>query len=97
MGFINSFDLAFVTWWPLIFYPLTAAPNYRNVYIASITTGALILPLILGTAYLEKREIKKGTLGRKFESEERAEEGSRETEGESDGEIVTVHLSKDAS
>jgi ACS family pantothenate transporter-like MFS transporter len=91
-GFMNSFDFAFVTWWPLIFYPVTDAPNYRKGYIASIITGALILPLVLVIAYLEKRGIKNGTLGRKFDREESGEEGS----GEAEGGIVALHLPEKA-
>jgi ACS family pantothenate transporter-like MFS transporter len=67
-GFMNSFDFCFVTWWPLIFYPVTDAPNYRKGYIASIVTGSLILPLVLVIAFLEKRGLKNGTLGRSFDS-----------------------------
>jgi ACS family pantothenate transporter-like MFS transporter len=69
-GFMNSFDFAFVTWWPLIFYPVTDAPNYRKGYIASFVTGALILPLVLVIAFLERRGIKDGTLGREFSSDQ---------------------------
>jgi ACS family pantothenate transporter-like MFS transporter len=69
-GFMNSFDFGFSTWWPLIFYPVTDAPNYRKGYIASIITGALIIPMVLVIAYLEKQGIKNGTLGRKFDTEE---------------------------
>jgi ACS family pantothenate transporter-like MFS transporter len=76
-GFMNSFDFAFVTWWPLIFYPVTDAPNYRKGYIASIITGALILPLVLVITYLEKQGIKNGTIGRK---DEREESGGEESE-----------------
>jgi len=75
-GFMNSFDFAFVTWWPLIFYPVTDAPNYRKGYIASIVTGALILPLVLVIAYLEKQGIKNGTIGRNIEREESGGEES---------------------
>jgi ACS family pantothenate transporter-like MFS transporter len=67
-GFMNSFDFAFVTWWPLIFYPVTDAPNYKMGYIASIVTGSLILPLVLVIAYLEKQGVRKGELGRKFDN-----------------------------
>ncbi len=74
---MNSFDFAFVTWWPLIFYPVTDAPNYRKGYIASIITGALILPLVLVITYLEKQGIKNGTIGRK---DEREESGGEESE-----------------
>lgn len=63
-GFMNSFDFAFVTWWPLIFYPVTDAPNFRKGYIASLVTGALTLPFILLIAYLEKRDTARGILGR---------------------------------
>ncbi|KAL4965462.1 major facilitator superfamily domain-containing protein [Aspergillus stella-maris] len=63
-GFMNSFDFAFVTWWPLIFYPVTDAPNYRKGYIASLVTGALTLPFILLIAYLEKRDRARGIIGR---------------------------------
>ncbi|KAK1710689.1 major facilitator superfamily transporter [Colletotrichum lupini] len=62
-GFMNSFDFAFVTWWPLIFYPVTDAPNYRKGYIASLVTGALTVPVILLIAYLERRGRKLGKVG----------------------------------
>ncbi|CCF45852.1 pantothenate transporter liz1 [Colletotrichum higginsianum] len=61
-GFMNSFDFAFVTWWPLIFYPVTDAPNYRKGYIASLVTGALTVPVILLIAFLERRGRGKGTI-----------------------------------
>lgn len=60
----NSFDFAFVTWWPLIFYPVTDAPNYRKGYIASLVTGILTIPIIILIAWLERRGKRKGTLGR---------------------------------
>ncbi|KAL2822269.1 major facilitator superfamily domain-containing protein [Aspergillus cavernicola] len=63
-GFMNSFDFAFVTWWPLIFYPVTDAPNYRKGYIASLVTGALTLPFIGLIAYLEKRDTARGVIVR---------------------------------
>jgi ACS family pantothenate transporter-like MFS transporter len=66
---MNSFDFAFVTWWPLIFYPVTDAPNYKKGYIASLVTGALILPLVLVIAFLERQGVKDGTLGRELERE----------------------------
>ncbi|PWY67948.1 MFS general substrate transporter [Aspergillus heteromorphus CBS 117.55] len=63
-GFMNSFDFAFVTWWPLIFYPATDAPHFRKGYIASLVTGALTLPLVGVIAYLEKRDTARGIIGR---------------------------------
>ncbi|KAJ5934834.1 pantothenate transporter [Penicillium verhagenii] len=63
-GFMNSFDFAFVTWWPLIFYPATDAPNFRKGYIASLVTGALTLPFIALITYLEKRDTARGIIGR---------------------------------
>ncbi|TVY13215.1 Pantothenate transporter liz1 [Lachnellula arida] len=69
-GFMNSFDFAFTTWWPLIFYPVTDAPNYRKGYVASLVTGSLILPLVFAIAYLEKRGLRNGTLGRRFGGDE---------------------------
>ncbi|KAJ5569446.1 uncharacterized protein N7459_008876 [Penicillium hispanicum] len=63
-GFMNSFDFAFVTWWPLIFYPVTDAPNFGKGYIASLVTGALTLPLVGLIAYLEKRDTARGLIGR---------------------------------
>lgn len=63
-GFMNSFDFAFVTWWPLIFYPATDAPDFHKGYIASLVTGALTLPLIGLIAYLEKRDTARGVIGR---------------------------------
>lgn len=61
---IRNSDFAFVTWWPLIFYPVTDAPNYRKGYIASIVTGSLILPLVGLIAYLERKGGASGRLGR---------------------------------
>ena len=81
-GFMNSFDFGFSTWWPLIFYPVTDAPNYRKGYIASIITGALVIPTVLVIAYLEKQGIKNGTLGRKFDTEEIAGDESVEADTE---------------
>ncbi|VUC32964.1 unnamed protein product [Clonostachys rosea] len=69
-GWMNSFDFAFVTWWPLIFYPVTDAPNYRKGYIASLVTGAAVIPLILLIAYLEKKGRASGKIGREFEHEQ---------------------------
>ncbi|KAK2597341.1 hypothetical protein QQS21_006037 [Conoideocrella luteorostrata] len=63
-GFMNSFDFAFVSWWPLIFYPVTDAPEYTRGYIASLVTGALTIPFIALIAILEKRGRKKGKIGR---------------------------------
>ncbi|KAJ5281128.1 pantothenate transporter [Penicillium angulare] len=63
-GFMNSFDFAFVSWWPLIFYPATDAPHFRKGYIASLITGALTLPFIGIIAYLEKRDTARGIIGR---------------------------------
>jgi ACS family pantothenate transporter-like MFS transporter len=53
-----------VTWWPLIFYPVTDAPNYRKGYIASLVTGSLILPLVGVIAWLERRGRASGKMGR---------------------------------
>lgn len=63
-GFMNSFDFAFVSWWPLIFYPVTDAPNYRKGYIASLVTGTLTIPFIVLIARLEKKGRAKGIIGR---------------------------------
>ena len=60
----RDLDFAFVTWWPLIFYPVTDAPNYRKGYIASIVTGSLILPLVGVIAWLERKGKASGKLGR---------------------------------
>lgn len=74
-GFMNSFDFAFVSWWPLIFYPVTDAPNYQKGYIASLVTGTLTIPLVGLIAYLEKRGRARGTIGRVIEEDS----GSSET------------------
>ncbi|RDW77070.1 putative major facilitator superfamily permease-6 [Coleophoma cylindrospora] len=74
-GFMNSWDFAWVTWWPIIFYPVTDAPNYRKGYIASLVTGALIIPLVGVIAYLEKKGLRNGTLGRERDEEVRDERG----------------------
>ncbi|KAE9372225.1 putative pantothenate transporter [Stipitochalara longipes BDJ] len=69
-GFMNSFDFSFSAWWALVFYPVVDSPTFKKGYIASIVTGALIIPMVLLIAYLEKQGIKNGTLGRKFDTEE---------------------------
>lgn len=61
-GFMNSFDFCFVTWWPLIFYPVTDAPDFRRGYIASLVTGALVIPFILLIAWLERRDRRLGRM-----------------------------------
>lgn len=93
-GFMNSFDFAFVTWWPLIFYPVTDAPNYTKGYIASLVTGTLILPLVGLIASLEKLGIRKGLLGRKFDEVASVDEtvgDDRFKEREAKGEVVTSY------
>lgn len=75
-GFMNSFDFAFVTWWPLIFYPVTDAPNYRKGYIASLVTGALVIPFILLITHLEKRDRAAGKIGMNLSDDESDDEGS---------------------
>jgi len=90
-GFMNSFDFGFSTWWPLIFYPVTDAPNHRKGYIASIVTGALIIPMVLLIAYLEKQGIKNGTLGRKYDTEE---SGSNESVEAGEVGATEVHLTE---
>jgi ACS family pantothenate transporter-like MFS transporter len=87
-GFMNSFDFAFVTWWPLIFYPVTDAPNYEKGYIASLVTGSLVIPFIVLIAYLEKRDRAAGKIGMTFNvddtddglAEETARGGAVDTE-----------------
>jgi ACS family pantothenate transporter-like MFS transporter len=63
-GFMNSFDFAFVSWWPLIFYPVTDAPHYHKGYVSSLITGTLTIPVIILITSLEKRGRKKGVIGR---------------------------------
>lgn len=69
-GFMNSFDFAFVTWWPIIFYPVTDAPHYQKGYIASLVTGALTIPVILLITWLEKRGRTRGEIGRVVEEDQ---------------------------
>lgn len=90
-GFMNSFDFAFVTWWPLIFYPATAAPNFRKGYIASLVTGALTLPLIGLIAYLEKRDRARGVIGRVALDSSSAHERHQDQEDES-GKLVNTSV-----
>lgn len=73
-GFMNSFDFAFVSWWPIVFYPVTDAPGFEKGYVASLVTGALTIPCILTIAWLEKKGRAKGEIGRIFEVEEEGEE-----------------------
>lgn len=72
-GFMNSFDFAFVSWWPIIFYPVTDAPSYEKGYIASLVTGALSIPVILLITLLEKRGRARGEIGRVAAEEEEVE------------------------
>lgn len=69
-GFMNSFDFAFVTWWPLIFYPVTDAPHFEKGYAASLVTGLLVLPLVGVIASLEKRDRRAGKIGRTFDDDD---------------------------
>lgn len=73
-----------MTWWPLIFYPVTDAPNYRKGYIASIVTGALIIPLVGVIAWLEKRGNAKEKLGRIAVEESRTDSVEGQPEASSD-------------
>lgn len=84
-GFMNSFDFAFVSWWPIIFYPVTDAPNYEKGYIASLVTGALTIPVILLITLLEKRGRARGEIGRVS-----AEEGEVQPHSSEDGMVPQV-------
>ncbi|OAP55733.1 hypothetical protein AYL99_09885 [Fonsecaea erecta] len=75
-GFMNSFDFAFVSWWPLIFYPVTDAPDYHKGYVASLVTGACTIPLVLIIAWLEKRGRARGVIGRIQGTTEDDDDGS---------------------
>lgn len=77
-GFMNSFDFAFVSWWPIVFYPVTDAPGFEKGYVASLVTGALTIPCILTIAWLEKKGRARGEIGRVFEEER--EEGEDQAE-----------------
>jgi ACS family pantothenate transporter-like MFS transporter len=80
-----------VTWWPLIFYPVTDAPNYRKGYIASIVTGSLILPLVGVIAYLERKGKADGKLGRIAVSSSSTEE--EDVDGEQpEARIEALHV-----
>lgn len=89
-GFMNSFDFAFVSWWPIIFYPVTDAPDYHKGYIASLVTGFLTIPCILTIAWLEKRGRAKGEIGRvfaegQFDARSPSEDGRGLVDGRKDG------------
>lgn len=77
-GFMNSFDFAFVSWWPIVFYPVTDAPGFEKGYVASLVTGALTIPCILTIAWLEKKGRAKGEIGRIFEEEEEEDQAGVE-------------------
>ncbi|KAJ5226062.1 pantothenate transporter [Penicillium chermesinum] len=81
-GFMNSFDFAFVAWWPLVFFPVTDAPNFHKGYVASLVTGALTLPFIGLIAYLEKRDTNRGLIKRVPVDDSLAEEDQRLREDE---------------
>lgn len=76
-GFMNSFDFAFVTWWPLVFFPVTDAPNFHKGYVASLVTGTLTLPFIGIIAYLEKRDTARGLIKRVAIDESPGDENER--------------------
>jgi ACS family pantothenate transporter-like MFS transporter len=87
-GWMNSFDFAFVTWWPLVFYPVTDAPHYEKGYIASLVTGALVVPFVGLIAYLEMRDRRIGKIGMSFEGE--GEGGEETVREEVDGGLMSV-------
>ncbi|KAH8651428.1 pantothenate transporter [Xylariales sp. PMI_506] len=91
-GWMNSFDFAFVSWWPLIFYPVTDAPNYTKGYIASLVTGALVIPFIGLIAYLERRDRAAGKIGRTYGGDDDDEELAREPVAGGDGIAVVVDV-----
>jgi len=43
-------------WWPLLFYPATDAPKFRNGMIAMICVCVATLLVTWGVWYMEKRE-----------------------------------------
>ncbi|QUC21303.1 uncharacterized protein UV8b_05546 [Ustilaginoidea virens] len=69
-GFMNSFDFVFVSWWAIVFYPVTDAPEYPRGFVASLVTGALTIPIIALIAYLERRGRQIGTIGRMLDDAE---------------------------
>lgn len=75
-GFMNSFDFAFVTWWPLVFYPVTDAPHYEKGYMASLVTGGLVIPFVGLIAWLEKRDREAGVIGTLIEDLDHGEDGT---------------------
>ncbi|KAK1139890.1 hypothetical protein N8T08_011051 [Aspergillus melleus] len=77
-GFMNSFDFAFVTWWPLVFYPVTDAPHFEKGYIASLVTGAMTLPFIGLIVYLDKKGVGRGLS--ESDAENQSEESLRDDE-----------------
>ena len=83
-GFMNSFDFAFVSWWPLIFYPVTDAPDYHKGYVASLITGAFTVPLIVLIAWLERRGRDRGVIGRT------QDENENERLADDDGSVVST-------
>lgn len=80
-GFMNSFDFAFVTWWPLVFYPVTDAPHFEKGYIASLVTGAMTLPFIGLIVYLDRKGVGRGDSERSPESQS-GESATNEEEGD---------------
>lgn len=70
-GWMNSFDFMFVTWWPLVFYPVTDAPHYEKGYLASLFTGALVVPFVGLIAYLERKDRQAGKIGMSAEGLDR--------------------------
>lgn len=95
-GFMNSFDFAFVTWWPLVFFPVTDAPDFRRGYVASLVVGCLTVPVIGVIAYLEKRDRAIGKIGREWvetdEGEEEDEDHGDRVEAARGGEHVHVEV-----
>jgi len=89
-GFMNSFDFAFVTWWPIVFFAADHAPDYHGGYVASLLTGMATIPLIIVIAYLEKKGRKKGIIGRTkgatLSDDDGEEEGEEEQEEEDNSE-----------
>lgn len=90
---MNSFDFAFVTWWPLIFYPATDAPNFRKGYISSLVVGTLTIPLILLIAWLEHKDTVKGKIGRVYD--EGRDEETKSVRSEEDEDLAAINIERD--
>jgi ACS family pantothenate transporter-like MFS transporter len=55
-GWMNAVVEGSISWWPVVFYPVTDAPLYKKGFTASLILGTLIVPTVALVVYLEAKQ-----------------------------------------